>query len=159
MIASCLFEISINDIYDQPMHLGDYKGKKIMIVNVASQCGFTIQYDQLQQLYTTYGDKLVIIGCPCNDFGGQETGSSEEIQDFCRVNFGVTFPLTEKLSIRSHPHPLYEWLMAQEIDGVSGHEVHWNFHKFLISESGHLVKNHSSIVAPMSEEILGWLES
>ncbi len=132
-----------------------YKGKKILVVNVASECGYTSQYAQLQELYETFQDKLVIIGCPCNDFGGQEPGSADEIKDFCSLRFGVTFPLTEKLNIKSNPvHPIYEWLCSKEQNGTSDAEVSWNFCKFLLDENGQWSRFYpSSAMAELLDEL------
>lgn len=136
-----------------------FRGKKIMIVNVASECGYTPQYQQLQELYENFQDKLVIIGFPCNDFGGQEPGSENEIQAFCTRNYGVSFPLAAKISIRGADcHPVYQWLTRQSLNAVADTEVTWNFQKYLMDESGHLVACHSSAVSPLDEAILRWVD-
>lgn len=154
-----LYNISINDINGKPIDLKKYLGKKMMIVNVASECGFTKQYTQLEELYSAFKDKLVILACPCNDFGGQEPGSDAEIINFCQKNYGVSFPITQKIEISNNPHPLYQFLTNKDKNGIGDFQVEWNFHKFLISESGKLQKNISSATDPMDEMILSWLEN
>ncbi len=148
----------IESIDGKTINFADYKGKKILIVNVASECGYTNQYAQLQELYELHSDKLVVIGFPSNDFGGQEPGTVAEIQEFCSSKFGVTFPLTTKVNIKSSPvHPIYEWLTQKSRNGVMDANVKWNFNKFLIDENGRLVKALPSSVTPLDEEILNWI--
>lgn len=152
-----IYDIKIKDIDGNVFDLSQFKGKKIMFVNVASECGLTPQYAQLQELYELKKDKLVIIGCPSNDFGGQEPGTEQEIVKFCQKNYGVSFPLTEKLGVKVNPHPLYQWLTQKKQNGVNDHEVMWNFHKFLIDENGSLVHSIPSTTSPLDEIILNWL--
>ncbi len=152
------YDIKINGIDGKPMTLSSFKGKKIMIVNVASECGYTPQYEQLEELYKSHQEKLVVIGCPSNDFGGQEPGSNEEIVSFCKKNYGVTFPLTDKVGIKSNTHDLYDWLTHKANNGVSDNEVKWNFTKFLIDENGNLVKCLPSGVTPLDDQIVTWLK-
>lgn len=141
MPDSAFYDIKIKDIDGDQMDLKKFKGKKLLIVNVASQCGFTPQYDDLQKLYLAHKDKLVVLGVPCNDFGGEEPGTEAEILNFCTMNFGVTFPITQKVGVlRSDRHPLYDWLCLKVNNGVSDNEVGWNFHKFLIDERGKFSK-------------------
>ncbi len=136
------------------LDLSIYKGKKVLIVNTASKCGFTPQYKELQQLQDKYADKLVIIGTPCNQFGSQEPGTEEEIETFCQVNYGVTFPLTEKLDVKgSNQHALYQWLTQKSKNGSLDASVSWNFNKFLINENGHLIGYYPSTVTPLSDEL------
>jgi glutathione peroxidase len=131
-----------------------YKGKKILCVNTASECGYTRQYEGLQKLAEQYKDKLVVIGFPCNQFGGQEPGSSEEIDKFCKKNYGVTFPLTEKIDVKGkNQHPVYQWLCQKSNNGVGDYDVKWNFNKFLIDENGNLAGYFPSSVKPESEEL------
>lgn len=131
-----------------------------MIVNVASECGYTPQYQQLQELYEEFIDKLVIVGFPSNDFGGQEPGSNEEIRAFCTQRYGVTFPLSTKVSVKgSGAHPLYRWLTRKAENSVADSEVQWNFQKYLLDENGHLVKHLPSSVSPLDEVVLDWLSS
>ena len=155
------FDLSATDINGDLIKLDRYKGMKVMVVNTASECGFTPQYKQLQELYETYKDKgLVILGFPCNDFGGQEPGTGDEIEAFCQKNYGVTFPLMAKVSIKGDaPHPVYRWLTNKSENGVMDASVKWNFHKFLIDEQGHLVKALGSGIEPFDEEVVGWLKS
>ena len=152
-----IYSIAIKDIEGNIMDLGTYKGKKLLIVNVASECGFTKQYEDLQKLYDEHGDQINILGVPCNDFGGQEPGTEKEIQKFCTMTFGVTFPMTEKVGIKQNRHPLYDWLCSKEKNGVSENTVGWNFHKFLIDEKGNLIKSLPSSVTPMDDQILSWI--
>ncbi len=150
-----IHHFKIKNIEGKEFSFEEYKGKKILLVNVASECGYTAQYAQLQELYEAFNDKLVIIGLPCNDFGGQEPGSHQDIQHFCSVRYGVTFPLTEKISIKGeHPHPIYQWLVSKEKNGVLDSEVSWNFCKYLLDEEGILLGFFPSAIEPASEEIL-----
>lgn len=151
---SSIYDISIDDINGKPLNLADYKGKKILFVNVASECGFTGQYKGLQELYVANKDKLMIIGVPCNQFGGQEPGSSSEIQSFCELNYGVTFLLTEKIEVKGDDqHPLYKWLTNKEMNGNSNSNVKWNFQKYLIDEEGRFVDFFYSLTKPSSTKI------
>lgn len=136
-----------------------YKGKKILVVNTASKCGYTPQYEELEQLYKKYKDKLVIVGFPANNFGGQEPGSNEEIKDFCKRNYGVSFPMAEKVSVKGDDmHPIFKYLTeeAKKLE-MQDPVIKWNFTKFLIDENGKLVKVFPSKVKPMSEEITVYL--
>ena len=152
-----IYDISIHDINNNPLDLSQFKGKKMLIVNVASECGFTPQYAQLQELYENYSDKLEIVGVPCNDFGKQEPGSHQEIKSFCQKNYGVTFTITEKVSLYNPIHPLYEWLTTKEKNGVLDSAVEWNFHKFFINEEGKLLGSYKSAISPFDEGILNKL--
>lgn len=150
---------SIQSLTGEPINLKDFKGKKILIVNTASECGFTGQYEGLQELYNTYKDKLVIIGVPCNQFGGQEPGSATEIQSFCKQNYGVTFLMTEKVDVKGdNQHPLYTWLTTKDLNGVSSSSVKWNFQKYLIDEDGKLIDYFYSITKPNSSKITKYLK-
>ncbi len=134
------------------------KGKKVLIVNTASECGFTKQYKELQELYGLHKDKLEIIGVPCNQFGKQEPGDSKEIQEFCELNFGLTFPLTEKLKVKGDDkHSLYIWLTSKKYNGVKSSSVKWNFQKYLLDEDGHLIDFFYSITKPTSKKIVNKL--
>lgn len=149
-----IYDIEINSLEGQPIDLSDYKGKMILIVNVASECGFTGQYTDLQKLYDEYQDNLMVIGVPCNQFGGQEPGTADDIQTFCQKNYGVTFLMTEKVDVKgSNQHPLYKWLTSKEQNGNSNSSVKWNFQKYLINEDGQLVDYYFSITSPMSNKI------
>ncbi|MBL8016835.1 MAG: glutathione peroxidase [Ignavibacteria bacterium] len=131
------------------------KGRKVLIVNTASECGYTPQYEDLQKLYDTYKDKLVVLGFPANNFGGQEPGSNEDIKQFCTTKFNVTFPMFEKISVLGDDMaPIYKWLTSKDLNGWNDQQPKWNFNKYLIDEDGNLVKYFSSAVKPMSEEIV-----
>lgn len=132
-----------------------FKGKKILIVNTASKCGYTPQYEGLEALYQEYKDQLVIVGFPSNNFGFQEPGSNEEIAGFCQKNYGVSFPMAAKIAVKGKKMaPIYHWLTKEEYNGHSNNSVKWNFQKYLIDENGHLVQVFSSKVKPQSEEIV-----
>ncbi len=131
-----------------------FKGKKILVVNTASKCGFTPQYESLEKLYEQYKDKLVIVGFPANNFGQQEPGTNVEIQEFCKKNYGVTFPMAAKVSVKGDDiAPIFTWLTHKEKNGVLDAEIKWNFSKFLLNEKGVLIAKFDSNVEPMSEEI------
>lgn len=135
-----------------------FKGKKILIVNTASKCGFTPQYKELEELHETYKDKLVVIGFPANNFGSQEPGSNDEIKSFCSKNYGVSFPMAAKISVKGDDiAPIYKWLTTKSLNGVMDESVSWNFNKFLIDEHGHLIDKFGSMVSPMSKKITGKL--
>ncbi len=134
------------------------KGKKIMVVNTASECGYTPQYKELETLYKKYEAKnFVIVGFPCNDFGGQEPGSASDIKAFCTKNYGVTFLMMEKVSIKTSE--IYQWLTSKKQNGVLDATVKWNFNKFLINEKGEMVKYLPSSVNPLDAEITKWIEA
>jgi len=156
---SSIYDVAIKKLDGTPLNLSEYKGKKLLIVNTASECGFTPQYEDLQKLNDAYQDKLTIIGTPCNQFGGQEPGDANTIQSFCTKNFGVTFTLTEKLDVKGeNQHELYEWLTKKSINGVLDSEVKWNFNKYLISEEGMLIAYFASTTSPMSNDITKFLD-
>ena len=146
--------IKINNIQGKEIDLSEYSGKKILFVNVASKCGFTPQYEGLQELYEKYQDKLMIIGAPCNQFKKQEPGNSTEIQEFCKLNYGVTFPITEKIEVKGdNKHPLYQFLTNKELNGVKSSSVKWNFQKYLVDENGNFLDYFYSMTNPMSSKI------
>ena len=135
-----------------------FKGKKILIVNTASQCGYTPQYKELEELYEKYKGKLVIVGFPANNFGEQEPGTNTEIKAFCTKNYGVTFPMAAKISVKGDDMaPVYKWLTNKDQNGVLDAEIKWNFNKFLLDEQGKMIAYFPSKVTPMSEEITGKL--
>lgn len=135
------------------------KGKKVLIVNTASECGYTPQYEDLEKLYQAYKDKLIILGFPANNFGGQEPGTNEEIKEFCKSKFNVTFPMFEKISVLGDDMaPLYKWLTSKDLNGWNDQQPKWNFNKYLLDEEGNLVKYYSSAVKPMSDEIVSQLK-
>ena len=136
-----------------------FKGKKILIVNTASKCGYTPQYDALEKLYEANKNKLVIVGFPANNFGGQEPGSNEEINAFCKKNYGVSFPMAEKVSVKGDDtHPLFKWLTSKSENGVIDAEIKWNFTKFLLDEKGQLLAVFPSKVNPLGDEIGAYLK-
>ena len=154
-MSKTVYDFPLKDIKGNDFNLSKFKGKKILLVNTASACGFTPQYAQLEELHQNLRDKLEVIGLPCNDFGAQEPGSEQQIEQFCDVNFKITFPLTSKVQILGdHPHPLYEFLMKKELNGYRDSEVKWNFQKYLIDENGNLIKIFSPALDPLAEEIL-----
>jgi glutathione peroxidase len=154
-VPMSLHEITLNTLGGKPQSLGTYKGKVVLAVNVASECGFTPQYAGLQKLYAEYKDRgLVILGFPCNQFGGQEPGTAAQIETFCQVNYGVTFPLFEKLDVKGAKQaPVYQFLTAKH------GEPAWNFHKYLVGKDGQVLQAFSSKVAPDSAELKTALEA
>tara|TARA_R110002072_G_scaffold301400_1_gene481041 strand:- start:39212 stop:39769 length:558 start_codon:yes stop_codon:yes gene_type:complete len=153
-----IYDIEINSLDGKELNLNALKGKKILFVNVASKCGFTPQYKDLQSLHDMYGHKVAIIGVPCNQFGAQEPGSSTEIADFCKKNYGVSFQMTEKIKVKGEDqHPLYSWLTKKSLNGSQDSKVNWNFQKYLVDEEGNLVGVFSSDVGPLDEEIVSKL--
>ena len=135
-----------------------FKGKKILVVNTASKCGNTPQYESLEKLYEKYSDKLMIVGFPANNFGGQEPGTNAEIKEFCAKNYGVTFPMASKISVKGDDvAPIYKWLTHKDENGVLDAEITWNFNKFLLDEDGVIIAKFDSKVLPMSDEILNHL--
>jgi glutathione peroxidase len=156
-----IYSYKVKDINGSDFDLSTLKGKKVLIVNTASKCGFTPQYADLEKLYLEYKDKnLVIIGFPANNFMKQEPGTDEEIKTFCSVNYGVTFPMMSKISVKgSDMAPLYQWLTQKELNGVKDSNVSWNFQKYLIDENGKLVDVVPSKEKPYSEKILSWLNN
>ncbi|GHT42839.1 hypothetical protein FACS189437_10760 [Bacteroidia bacterium] len=155
-----IYGFTVQDIDGNNFPLASLKGKKIMIVNVASKCGLTPQYAQLEDLYEKYRhENFVIIGFPANNFGAQEPGSDPEIREFCSINYGVTFPMMSKISVKGDDiAPIYKWLTTQAENGVADAEVTWNFQKFLIDEQGHWIKTIAPGTSPRSEEVIAWIE-
>ena len=152
------FDLTIKNINNEVIDLNQYKGKTILLVNVASKCGFTKQYTGLQELFEKYRDKgFYVIGVPSNQFGGQEPGSNVEIKDFCETNFNITFPLTDKVDVKGdNAHEIYKW--AKKNYGTST-VPKWNFHKILINKEGKIEDTFNSFVTPMSEKIINKIES
>lgn len=135
-----------------------FKGKKILVVNTASECGYTPQYKELQALYEKYKEKLVVVGFPANNFGGQEPGSNTEIKSFCELNYGVKFPMAAKISVSGDDMAaIYKWLTSKAQNGILDAEIKWNFNKFLLDENGYMIEYYPSKVTPMSAEITGKL--
>ncbi|MDR1348854.1 MAG: glutathione peroxidase [Prevotellaceae bacterium] len=155
------YDFSVKTIDGNDLSLSQFRGKKVMVVNVASKCGLTPQYAQLQALFEKYGnDNFVIIGFPANNFGAQEPGTNAEIKEFCTANYGVTFPMMEKISIKGDDiTPVYKWLTQKVENGKEDAEVTWNFQKFLIDENGNWVKSFSPRTSPDDEEIINWIEN
>ena len=149
-----IYKININSLQNKAIDLSEYKNKYILFVNVASKCGFTSQYKELEELYKMHTNKLMIIGSPCNQFGSQEPGTSEDIEAFCKVNFGVTFLMTEKIQVKgTEQHPLYAWLTDKNLNDTKSSSVKWNFQKYLVSPEGKLVDYYLSITKPSSSKI------
>jgi glutathione peroxidase len=148
-----LHDFKANAIDGKQVDFSSFKGKKVLIVNTASRCGYTPQYAQLEELAKTYAGKLVVIGFPANDFGAQEPGTNAEIAGFCSKNYGVTFQMMEKVTVKGgQQHPLFRWLTSQENPDFTG-DINWNFEKFLLDENGKLLHRYRSKVNPMGEEI------
>ncbi len=154
-------DFTVMDIYGDPYDLSQLEGKKVMVVNTASKCGLTPQYEKLEKLYKDYADKnFVIIGFPANNFMNQEPGSNEEIAEFCQANYGVTFPMMSKISVKGDDvHPLYQWLTEKDKNGVIDSDVSWNFQKYLINEKGELEKYFEPRKDPLSDEIVSWINN
>ena len=153
------YDFKVKDINGNDFDFASLKGKKVMIVNTASKCGNTPQYEDLEKLYETFkGDDFVIIGFPANNFLSQEPGTNEEIAEFCKKNYGVTFPMMAKISVKGDDiHPLYKWLTTASLNGVMDSNVQWNFQKYLVDENGKLVKVIKPKVVPDADEISAWL--
>lgn len=156
--AGEIYQFTLRTLEGQELSLSRFKGKKMLIVNVASECGYTPQYKNLQKLHEMYGEKLAVIAFPSNDFGGQEPGTREEIRSFCTKNYGVTFQMMEKISVKGKDMaPLYKWLSSKEENGSCDEAPKWNFCKYLIDENGKVLKFFSSKTDPLSEELTALL--
>jgi len=155
-----LYDFTAKTIDGKDFNFSSLKGKKVLIVNTASQCGYTPQYAELEALYKEFGgDQFTIIGFPSNDFGAQEPGTNEEISTFCTVNFGVTFPMMSKISVKGEDMvPLYHWLTSKAENGVADTEVKWNFQKYLIDEQGQWYAMVGYKESPKCEKILNWIK-
>jgi glutathione peroxidase len=149
---STVYDFSANSIQGKPVKLNKYKGKAMLIVNTASACGFTPQFGGLEELHKAYGDKgLVVLGFPCNQFGAQDSGSNGEIAEFCQLNYGVSFPMMEKIDVNgSGAHPLYQWLSAEAPGLLGSKAIKWNFTKFLIGKDGTVIKRYAPTDTPAS---------
>lgn len=160
MSASTIYQFKVKDLYGKEFDFSTLKGKKVMIVNTASKCGLTPQYKDLEALYKEYKDKgLVIVGFPANNFAGQEPGSNEEIASFCEMNYGVTFPMMDKISVKgNNMAPIYQFLTQKSKNGVQDSEVQWNFQKYLINEKGELVKVIDPKTLPTDPEVVNWIK-
>lgn len=159
-ISTDFYSYTCKTIDGKEYNLSELKGKKVMIVNVASHCGYTPQYKGLQELYMKYKDQnFVILGFPCNQFMGQEPGSNSEIQEYCQKNYGVTFPMFEKVDVKgSDQAPIFQWLTKKSLNGVQDAEVSWNFNKFLIDENGKFIAHHKSGIEPNDKNIISFIE-
>ncbi len=158
--SQTIYDYKVTDISGNSFDLASLKGKKVMIVNTASKCGLTPQYEQLEELYKKYqGQNFVIVGFPANNFMKQEPGTNEEIESFCQKNYGVTFPMMSKISVKGKDMaPLYQFLTTKELNKLEDNEVKWNFQKYLIDENGKLVKVIAPGTLPTDAEIIQWIE-
>ena len=155
IVSSDFYSINFKNILGEEKSFKEFSGKKILIVNVASYCGYTRQYKDLQKLQDLYGDKLQVIAFPCNDFGSQEPGNNSQIAQFCESNYSIKFPVMSKINIRKTPiHPVYKWLTNSDLNGWNNSKPKWNFYKYLIDEDGNLIKSFGSNTSPLSSEII-----
>jgi len=161
MSASNIYGFKVTDLYGKEFDFASLKGKKVMIVNTASKCGLTPQYKDLEALYKEYSSKdFVIVGFPANNFASQEPGTSKEIAEFCQLNYGVTFPMMDKISVKGNDMaPIYQFLTQKSKNGLQDSEVEWNFQKYLINEKGELVKVISPRTLPTDPEIVNWIKA
>ena len=144
------YDFHAQDIEGNIISMNDFKGKKVLVVNVASRCGYTPQYEGLQKLYETYGDSLVVLGFPSNDFMWQEPGSNTEIKKFCKTNYGVTFPMFSKIHVKGRKqHPIYDWLSDSKLNGWNDDSPSWNFNKYLLDENGAIIELYGADVKPL----------
>ena len=159
--GEAIYQFQVTDLYGEDFDFSKLKGKKIMVVNTASECGLTPQYEGLQKLYDTYKDKnFVIVGFPANNFGGQEPGSDEQIAAFCKENYGVSFPMMSKISVKgSDMHDVYHFLTEKQKNGLQDSEVAWNFQKYLLNEQGQLEKVVAPNTLPTDAEIVNWIKA
>jgi len=158
MAQKSFYDFTVVTIDGQQYKMSDLKGKKVMIVNTASNCSNTPQYKDLELLNMAYGGKLVIVGFPANNFGSQEPGTNQEIKAFCTSKYSVTFPMMSKISVKgADMHPLYQWLTQKSKNGVADSEVQWNFQKYIIDENGNLVGYFKPTVKPLSDPIVLWV--
>jgi len=155
-----LHHFTVKDINGEDFDLSSLSGKKVLVVNTASKCGFTPQYEGLQELYEKYGgENFTVIGFPANNFMNQEPGSNEKIKQFCTQNYGVTFPMMSKISVKGKDqHPVYQWLTSKEKNGKMDSKVKWNFQKYMINEQGELIDVAYSRTKPMSDKIVNWIK-
>ena len=144
------YDFHAQDIEGNIISMNDFKGKKVLVVNVASRCGYTPQYEGLQKLHETYGDSLVVLGFPSNDFMWQEPGSNTEIKKFCKTNYGVTFPMFSKIHVKGRKqHPIYDWLSDSKLNGWNDDSPSWNFNKYLLDENGAIIELYGADVKPL----------
>lgn len=161
MAKQSIYDFKVKDLYGEEFDFSTLKGKKVLIVNTASECGLTPQYKELEALYKEYkDDNFVIVGFPANNFGGQEPGTNQEIAAFCEKNYGVTFPMMDKISVKGDDMaPVYQFLTQKDKNGVEDSEVEWNFQKYLINEQGQLEKVISPRTLPTDAEIVNWIKA
>ena len=153
-----LHQFKVPGLLEGEIDFADFAGKKVLIVNTASECGYTPQYAQLRELQDNFREVLVVIGVPCNDFGGQEPDDNKVIASFCERIYKCNFPMTTKLNIMPpNTHPLYQWLTKESLNGVQDAEVRWNFHKFLVDENGILITDFPTAMSPIDEAIINLL--
>lgn len=158
-VYKTIYEFKVESLDGGTIDFSTFKGKKILIVNTASKCGYTPQYEGLEALYKKYKGKLVIVGFPANNFAFQEPGSNDDIAEFCKKNYGVTFPMAAKIDVKGGDMaPIYHWLTKKEYNGYDNSSVKWNFQKYLINEQGKLVGVYGSKVAPDSQELISAIE-
>ncbi|AZA76694.1 glutathione peroxidase [Chryseobacterium sp. G0186] len=159
LMGKTIYDFKVEGLDGKEINFADFKGKKILIVNTASECGFTPQYADLEKVYEEYKDKLVVVGFPANNFGGQEPGTNTEIGAFCQKNFGVTFPMAAKVSVKGDDMaPIFKYLTEKELNGVKNSSILWNFTKFLVDENGKLIDTFVSTTKPTSESITKYLK-
>ncbi|KFF01621.1 glutathione peroxidase [Chryseobacterium luteum] len=159
LMGKTIYDFKVESLDGKEINFADFKGKKILIVNTASECGFTPQYADLEKVYEEYKDKLVIVGFPANNFGGQEPGTNTEIGAFCQKNYGVTFPLAAKVSVKGDDTaPIFKYLTEKDLNGVKNTTILWNFTKFLIDENGKLIDTFVSTTKPTDEAITKYLK-
>ncbi|WP_312303156.1 glutathione peroxidase [Chryseobacterium sp.] len=159
LMGKTIYDFTVESLDGKEINFADFKGKKILIVNTASECGFTPQYADLEKIYEQYKDKLVVVGFPANNFGGQEPGTNTEIGAFCQKNYGVTFPLAAKVSVKGDDMaPIFKYLTEQELNGVKNTTILWNFTKFLVDENGKLIDTFVSTTKPTDEAITKYLK-
>ena len=143
-MSQTIYDFKVNDINGQEISLSQFKGKVLLVVNVASKCGFTPQYKGLEELYKEFGDQVVVLGFPCNQFGAQEPGNAEEIKSFCSLSYGVTFPMFEKIDVNGpKAHPLYQFLKESKPGLLGTEAIKWNFTKFLVDKNGEVLKRYA----------------
>ncbi|RKT02126.1 glutathione peroxidase [Chryseobacterium defluvii] len=159
LMGKTIYDFKVESLDGKEINFADFKGKKILIVNTASECGFTPQYADLEKVYEDYKDKLVVVGFPANNFGGQEPGTNTEIGAFCQKNYGVTFPMAAKVSVKGDDTaPIFKYLTEKDLNGVKNTTILWNFTKFLVDENGKLVDSFVSTTKPTDEAITKYLK-
>ena len=155
-----IYQFKVKSIDDGIVDFSEFKGKKILIVNTASECGYTDQYEGLEKLYEQFKDKLVIVGFPSNNFFGQEPGTNAEIKHFCTSRYHVTFPMAAKIDVKGkNAAPIYQWLTKKSLNGVEDSKVGWNFNKYLINETGEYVRHYESTVEPDDAELVNAIKN